>query len=412
MLEKCRGSRDLCPEDMDRFRAIEGTFRDCCLKWGYSEVRTPTLEYLHLFTSTGTLSPSMLGKVYSFLDWDGWSGERVVLRPDGTIPIARLYINNLAKDTTAKLFYVTNIFIFEPTGEQNRERWQCGVEIIGEDSCLADVELVVLALELLQKLGCHNIELRLSHAGVIKALLKRIGLNPADEMKVFDQILGGDFSILAKMKIERPDIEPVLSALFELKGKSSGFLKNVRALLDGSYPELKSSLDDFIAVTDCLEALGYSYNIDITSGRDFEYYTGIIMQLFCGRDKVAGGGRYNDLIALMGGENKPASGFALYMDKIMAISNMDQLPGQKSQLIGMRVTPGEITRALGIATQLREAGYAVTFYSGVQKPDGMRRLLKLTTGDSSLILQDRQKRQTCEATTTEELLALLGEIVN
>lgn len=412
MLKKCRGSRDLCPKDMDRFRAIEGTFRDCCLKWGYREVRTPTLEYLHLFTSTGTLSPGMLSKVYSFLDWDGWSGERVVLRPDGTIPIARLYINNLAENTTAKLFYVTNIFIFEPTGEQNRERWQCGVEIIGEGSCLADVELVVLAMELLQKLGCQNIELRLSHAGVIKAILKRTGLSPADELKAFDQILNGNFSILDKLKTERPDIEPVLSALFELKGKSSGFLKNVRALIDDGYPELKSSLDDFIAVTDCLEALGYSYNIDITSGRDFEYYTGIIFQLFCGRDKVAGGGRYNDLIALMGGENKPASGFALYIDKIMEIFNLGQLPGQELQLIAMRVDPGEITGALGIATQLREAGYAVTFYSGIREPDDMRWLLELKTGGSSLILQDRQKERTCEATTTEEPLALLGEIVN
>ena len=91
-VQRCKGTRDLSPEEMARFRLIEGAFRDCCLKWGYEEVRTPTLEYLHLFTSTGTLTPSRLNKVYSFLDWDGWSGERVVLRPDGTIPVARLYV--------------------------------------------------------------------------------------------------------------------------------------------------------------------------------------------------------------------------------------------------------------------------------------------------------------------------------
>ena len=88
--ERCRGMKDLSAADMAVFRLVEGAFRECCLSWGYREVRTPTIEYLHLFTSAGTLTPGMLGRVYSFLDWDGWSGERVVLRPDGTIPVARL----------------------------------------------------------------------------------------------------------------------------------------------------------------------------------------------------------------------------------------------------------------------------------------------------------------------------------
>ena len=87
--QRCKGTRDLSPGEMAVFRLIEGVFRDACLNWGYKEVRTPTLEYLHLFTSVGTLTPGMLGRVYSFLDWDGWSGERVVLRPDGTIPWRR-----------------------------------------------------------------------------------------------------------------------------------------------------------------------------------------------------------------------------------------------------------------------------------------------------------------------------------
>ena len=69
--QKCKGARDLLPKDMQAFRFIEDAFSKSCLRWGYREVRTPTLEYLHLFTAAGTLTPSMLGKVYSFLDWDG-----------------------------------------------------------------------------------------------------------------------------------------------------------------------------------------------------------------------------------------------------------------------------------------------------------------------------------------------------
>ena len=146
---RCKGMRDLLPEDMTKFRHIEGLFRGCCLKRGYEEVRTPTLEYLHLVTATGTLTPGMLGRVYSFLDWDGWSGERVVLRPEGTIPAARLYLENLERNDMTKLFYVENTFTFEETGKEKRERWQCGTELIGSSLPLADVELILLAFEVL-----------------------------------------------------------------------------------------------------------------------------------------------------------------------------------------------------------------------------------------------------------------------
>jgi len=133
---------------MAQLRYVEEAFRSCCLKWGYKEIRTPALEYLYLFTSAGTLTPGMLSKVYSFLDWDGWSGERVVLRPEGTIPAARLYIENLSRDHPAKLFYIENVFSFEEAGEESRERWQCGAELIGSSNPAADVELIMLASEI------------------------------------------------------------------------------------------------------------------------------------------------------------------------------------------------------------------------------------------------------------------------
>ncbi|TFG44901.1 MAG: ATP phosphoribosyltransferase regulatory subunit, partial [Dehalococcoidia bacterium] len=129
--DRCRGCRDLGPEEMLKFRLAESVFIDTALKWGYEEVRTPTLEYLHLFTSAGTLTPGMLGQVYSFLDWDGWSGERVVMRPDGTIPIARFFVDNLSERDVVRLFYVINVFRFQDNPDANRERWQCGAELIG-----------------------------------------------------------------------------------------------------------------------------------------------------------------------------------------------------------------------------------------------------------------------------------------
>ncbi|MGD0856997.1 MAG: ATP phosphoribosyltransferase regulatory subunit, partial [Dehalococcoidia bacterium] len=146
--QKCKGARDLLPVDMERFRQVEDAFLNSCLNWGYREIKTPTLEYIHLFTQAGTLTPAMLGRVYSFLDWDGWSGERVVLKPDATIPVARLYTEQLAqKGYPARLSYVTNTFVFEETGTRARERWQCGAELIGAGSSLADAELVAFACD-------------------------------------------------------------------------------------------------------------------------------------------------------------------------------------------------------------------------------------------------------------------------
>src|SRR3989304_6046039 len=71
---RCRGMRDTLPEEMQRFRRVEQAFREVCHGWRYREVRTPVIEHLHLFTAAGTLSPQLLGRVYSFLDWDGWGG--------------------------------------------------------------------------------------------------------------------------------------------------------------------------------------------------------------------------------------------------------------------------------------------------------------------------------------------------
>ncbi|MFC2041442.1 ATP phosphoribosyltransferase regulatory subunit [Chloroflexota bacterium] len=409
-VQRCKGTQDLSPEEMKRFRLIEDMFRDSCLKWGYEEVRTPTLEYLHLFTSTGTLTPSRLHKVYSFLDWDGWSGERVVLRPDGTIPIARLYIDTMKKKNLAKLFYVTNVFRFEETGTETREKWQCGAELIGAGSTTADVELVVMALEVLKKLGLEYIELRLSHAGLIRALLVKFGLSPGEQARVFDQILDGDVEALAKAKPEKPELGRVLAPLLDLKGKSSGFLKNMKALFNQDLPELEPSLDNFIGVVDLLEAVGVSYQIDITSGRGFEYYTGVMFQLFTGKKHVGGGGRYDALIPLMGGRDIPASGFALYLDHLMKLVRPETLAGPMPQgvLIKAESSQPEVVRqGFNIAGLLHDAGYVAEVHLGGKEPANLRWRLDVQSKAPLFVLTDRISQKRFEAQNGDEVLALL-----
>lgn len=408
-VQRCRGTRDLSPEEMRAFRRIEGVFRDSCLRWGYDEVRTPTLEYLHLFTSTGTLTPGMLGKVYSFLDWDGWSGERVVLRPDGTIPVARLYIDNMAEQSLAKLFYVTNVFIFEETGKETRERWQCGTELIGTGSTAADVELVMLALETLRRLGLEGVELRLSHAGLIRALLVALGLSGEEQSLVFDQILDGSVEGLARVKAETSEASRALTSLLALEGESSGFLKNLKALLPQNMPELGPPLDDFINIVELLEALGCDYRIDIASGRGFEYYTGVIFRLFVGEEEVGGGGRYDGLIPLMGGEDIPASGFALYLDHLMKLVKPGPPVRPGGQKIVIRPEPEAVKEGFNIAASLHEAGYIAELNPGGPEPADWRWMLEVRSQPPLLVLVDRTKHRKFEAQTIDDVLPLLGE---
>lgn len=351
--------QDLLPEDMLRFRCIEDVFRTCCRNWGYQEVRTPTLEFLYLFTATGTLTPSMLSKVYSFLDWDGWSGERVVLRPDGTIPVARLYIDNLSGQELARLFYVTNIFAFEGTGKEKRERWQCGAEFFGGAKPAPDVEIILLAEEVIRRLGISNVGLQLSHAGLVKALLKELKLSPAEEAKMMSRILEGDWRALTKAKSTTPEVEGLIAALVGLKGKSSSFLHNVRASFPKASRDFKSSLEDFISVTTLLDNLGCRYKIDIAAIHGFEYYTGICFQFLAAGKKIGGGGRYDKLVPLMNGKDIPACGFALYVDPIMKLLPLEREKKGKSGILvkGQELTPEIVKTCFTVAESLRDAGH-------------------------------------------------------
>jgi histidyl-tRNA synthetase len=407
-VQRCKGMKDLSPAEMAVFRLVEGVFRDCCSRWGYREVRTPTIEYLHLFTSAGTLTPGMLGKVYSFLDWDGWSGERVVLRPDSTIPVARLYTESLRG--LARLYYATNIFIFEETAEKTRERWQCGAELIGAGSPLADAELITLSLEVLKKLGLKGVELRLSHAGMVKALLEKLGLSPEEKERMFDQILDGNLEALTGVSRDNPEMESALLPLLSLKGQSPGFLRNLKALIAQNLPEFSPHLDDFLPTVALLEALGCSYQIDIASGAGFEYYTGMIFQLFAAGEKIGGGGRYDALIPAMGGGEFPASGFALYLDRLVKLVKPESLAGPAPERIMIRLQPEEadyIKEVFNLASDLREAGYIVEFDLDGQETAGMRWLLTVRSQAPLFTLTDLVKNRELQATTTDEVLKIL-----
>lgn len=312
---RCRGMRDLLPDEMARFRRVESAFGRVCRQWGYSEIRTPTIEFLHLFTTAGTLSPQMLDRTYSFLDWDGWSGERVVLRPDATIPAARLYVENLAPGQIARFFYTQNVFRFS-SGDESREDWQCGVELIGDLGLAGDLELILLGRAALAELGLERLQVGLSHAGLVRTVLAAASLAAQEQVACYDRLLDGDLSVLEEVEARLPELKAPLHLLFDVRGGKAAYLANLQASFLPALPALEKPVDDLAKISDVLERAGCDYDIETTLVRNFEYYTGPVFEFRVEGKRVGGGGRYDELMALVGGERVPASGFALDVDKV------------------------------------------------------------------------------------------------
>jgi histidyl-tRNA synthetase len=351
----------------------------------------------------------MLGRIYSFLDWDGWSGERVVLRPDGTIPVVRLCIDSLSEHETARLFYVTNIFAFEETGKKNRERWQCGAEFLGGTKLAADAEIISLAGEIVEKLGLGDIRLQLSHAGVVKALVRELKLSPSEEAKVLSRVLDGDWQVLEEAKSANAELGKFLYPLLNLKGKTGGFLQNVRALSLQASPSFKASLEDFINIATLLDSLKCNYEIDITAIRSFEYYTGVCFQLLDNGEKIGGGGRYDDLIPLMSNKNIPACGFALYVDAIMEL-----LPWQDKEKFGILVTgeqprPEIVKACFALAQSLRDAKHVAEVDFIRRDPSAYHWVVSISGRDlTRFTVTDCKQGQQQTVASPAEVLGIVG----
>ena len=303
---RSRGMRDLGPEAMRRFRAVERCFLDVTGTRGYQEIRTPSIEPLHLFTATGALSPSLLDRVYSFLDWDGWSGERVVLRPDGTVPAARWYEQRWQTSEAARLCYVQPIYRFVP-GDGEREVWQLGVELFGLAAPEADAELLALALSLLESLGLTDVRFELSHAGLIRAVLAAAGLDSAAQADAYDRLLAGED--ISALSVVSSELAPALRLLTAVDGGGTGYLENLKAALLNAVPSAVEAIEQLAAATRALDAAGSTYRIVPGTTRNFEYYTGLTFRVLSGESECIRGGRYDGLAEAIGGKAVPASGF-------------------------------------------------------------------------------------------------------
>lgn len=357
MTQRSRGMHDLTPDEMDRVRAAEAAFAQTCRLWGYREIRTPVIEPLHLFTAAGTLSPQTLDGVYSFLDWDGWSGERVVLRPDSTIPAARLFAERLSAANPARLFYRQNVFRFAEDGS-SREEWQCGVELIGDTGTAGDAELVLLALDVLRAAGVEGPTVRVSHAGIVRGVLAAAGMSAEEQSHAYDRLLDGDVAVVAEVEARMPQLNAPLRLLFEVEGAGSGYLANLRGSLVQAIPALGGALDELAFVVAALEAAGVAPIVQAVLARSFEYYSGMVMKIDAGGERLCTGGRYDELIGLIAGRATPASGFAIYVSSLLdATAASPAEPAAAAVLVRpASASPADFALAAAAAAGIRAAG--------------------------------------------------------
>jgi histidyl-tRNA synthetase len=345
------GMRDLVGDEMARIRSVEDAFAATASAWGFDEVRTPLVEYLHLYTVSGALAPQMLHRVYSFLDWDGWSGERVVLRPDSTVAIARLYAERFAGQT-ARLSYRQSVLRFAVAGEE-REAWQCGAELIGQSGTEVDSQLVVMALEVFQRLGLARPAVVISHPGVVRALLARTGLSPEEQVGIYDRVLAGDTGVEHEIAKALPALASGLKLLLEIEGSGPGYIDNLRAAFVPQVPEIAGALTELTTLSQVLADLGVEHTISSALVRDFEYYTGLVFHLRHDGQLIAGGGRYDRLIGLVSEAQAPACGFALDTTAVADLLAADE---RSPRSVTVVAEGPEIARGLDLVRSLHEAG--------------------------------------------------------
>lgn len=344
--------RDVLPAEMRAFRRAEDAFRGAAERWGYSEVRTPTIEPYRLFTAAGALTPQMLSRVYSFLDWDGWSGERVVLRPDSTIPVARAVAERRV-ELPARLSYIQNVFRFHED-ESDRETWQFGIEYFDAPAVLGDVEVVLVACEALTELGLSP-AIRLSHAGIVRSVVAAIaGDDAARARELLDRAVAGGIAAI----VDDAAGAPALAAFMEVAAHGTGgvgLAANLRALAPPELHAADVALREVSAVAEALISAGQSVEVVPSMVGDFEYYVGPIVEFQAGGRECGSGGRYRADDRAGGSSSFGAALDAGVLTSLLRVSTREPLI-----VAIVPDSPHHVARALEIARELHLSGIAAS----------------------------------------------------
>jgi histidyl-tRNA synthetase len=364
-----RGTFDVLPAEGRARRRVEDSAAAIFALAGYEPIATPAFEDTELFErGVGRSTDIVRKEMFTFEDKGGRS---VTLRPEGTAPICRAYLEHgmhkLAQPV--KLSYAGPFFRHErPQAGRFRQFHQLGVEAIGTDSPLADAEAIAMFDALLSELAVPGVELRLGSLGSIEARQAYI-----EGLKSHLHAHEGELSEDVR---ERIDINP-LRAFDSDDDGTKAVMKSAPTLIEHLEGE---DADHFAAVRAYLDIAGVKYSIDPTLVRGLDYYTRTIFSFVCDRlgaqSEIGGGGRYDGLIEQLGGPQTPAVGWAAGIERILLAledEEEDHQVATRPVFISFAWDSALSEQAMALATELRRAGVAAEFDLGGR---GMKGQLK------------------------------------
>lgn len=352
-IQALRGTRDILPEEIGYWQWVEANARDILHRAAYREIRTPMFEQTELFERGIGEATDVVGKeMYTFTD----RGDRsITLRPENTAGVVRSLIEHslYAQGGVQRLWYTGPMFRYErPQAGRQRQFHQLGVEVLGSADPRADVEVIALATDLLQALGLKNLHLDINSVGT-----------PADRHHYRTALV--DYFTQHKDDLDADSQDRLtrnpMRILDSKDERTQAIALDAPSILDYLSPD---SHQHFEKVQQYLTDLSISYTLNPRLVRGLDYYTHTAFEIMSddlgAQATVCGGGRYDGLVAELGGPATPAVGWAIGMERLILL--LQQLhPPQATALDFYVVSRGDRAeaQALQVAQTLRQQGFTV-----------------------------------------------------
>ena len=350
-----KGTKDIFGNESRYYQYVENLMKGIAELFGYDEMRPPVLEHSEVFVrGVGEASDVVRKEMYTF---DDKGGRSLTLRPEFTAGIMRLIVQNklYAEDLPIKAYYTGNVFRYErPQLGRYRQFEQFGVENVGSNSYLSDVEVIALAFTILQTLGFEDIKVKINTLGDEES---RNAYREA-----LKEYFKGHIENMCEDCHERFVINPL--RILDCKVPSDQeIVKDAPRMLDYISIPAKQRFDDVLAE---LESLGIPFEVDDTLVRGLDYYSETVFEFHYVSKKgvdygaIGAGGHYDKLVSEMGGPALAGVGFSFGVERIISVLLDNELLEEINGDVLIDVLPmSEEAKALGleIAVNLRCSGY-------------------------------------------------------
>lgn len=310
MIQKLKGTKDILPDEIEVWQYIEEKAKEVVENYGYSEIRVPAIESLDLFErGVGETTDVVQKEMYCFEDK---GGRKIALRPEGTAGVVRAYIENGMSSLPSpnKLWYAMPMYRYENVQKGRlREFRQIGAEIIGAASYSADVEIIAMAYQIINKLNIPEVQLKINSIGCPTCRQKY--------QQALRDFIGSNIQNYCDTCKTRFEKNPM--RILDCKEKTCKKLnENAPIILDFLCEECKSHFENVKAG---LEMLNIKYEIDSGIVRGLDYYTKTVFEFVQEAEgyTVLAGGRYDGLVKQLGGQQTEAIGFAMGEDRLIDV---------------------------------------------------------------------------------------------